>query len=47
MKFIDKSLLVEPSNLRHTWGDKFFMNFDEHFGILYIDLKMISGACRW
>ncbi len=26
-------------------GDAFRMAFDERFGILYIDLKMISGAC--
>ena len=26
-------------------GEKFRMAFDEAFGILYIDLKMIAGAC--
>ncbi len=26
-------------------GDAFRLVFDEHFGILYCDLKIISGAC--
>ena len=26
-------------------GEKFRMAFDESFGLLYIDLKMIAGAC--
>lgn len=32
-------------DLGEAHGDKFYRAFDEEFGILYIDLKIISGAC--
>lgn len=37
----------EPAhyNINKGHGDKFFMAFDEASGLLYIDLKMIAGAC--
>lgn len=33
------------ADINKLHGDKFFIAFDEFYGILYIDLKMISGAC--
>ncbi len=38
-------LITKPTKFRHRWGNDFFMQFDEMFGILYIDLKMLSGSC--
>lgn len=31
--------------MRHVRGDAFYRVFDEAFGILYIDLKILAGAC--
>jgi len=32
-------------NINKQHGDKFYIAFDEAYRILYIDLKMIAGAC--
>ncbi len=41
---------IKPRIIKHTprsrpYGEKFRMEFDETHGILYCDLKLISGAC--